>query len=80
VGPFFLAYVLAALYPKVLDILGLISLVINNFNGYIIPALLRIGIYKKEVNKQKTKILMIYIYLAIMIGLAGFGLYIKLFK
>lgn len=49
VGPFFLAYVVSAVYPKVLDILGLISLVINNFNGFIIPALLRVGIYKKEV-------------------------------
>lgn len=51
VGPFLMAYVVAAAYPNVLDILGLISLIINNYNGFIIPALLRIGIYKKETKK-----------------------------
>ena len=51
VGPCFLAYVVSAIYPNVLDILGIISLIINNYNGFIIPALLRIGIYKKETKK-----------------------------
>lgn len=44
-GPIFLAMVIGSIFPNVLDLLGIVSLVINNFNGFIIPALLRIGIY-----------------------------------
>lgn len=51
IGPYLLAILIGALYPNIIDVLGLISLIINNFNGFIIPALLWIGIYKKEVNK-----------------------------
>ena len=50
-GPYLLAILVGALYPNIVDILGLISLIINNYNGFIIPALLRIGLYKKESNK-----------------------------
>ena len=50
-GPFFLAMIVGSIYPDVLGILGFVSLIIGNFNGYIIPALLKIGIYKKEAQK-----------------------------
>ncbi len=78
VGPFFLAMVLGSIFPNILDILGLVSLIINNYNGFIIPALLRIGIYKKEVQKKKPQIIMLYTYVIIMVILASIGVIVKI--
>lgn len=44
--PFFIAFVVAIAYPNVLGMFWIIGLVICNFNGFIIPAMMRVAVLK----------------------------------
>lgn len=78
--PYLVALIIGCIYPNVLDIIGYISLLINNFNGFIIPTLLRIEIYKRELVKKWFKILLNYTYIFILIGCAIIGIVNKAFS
>lgn len=70
--PFFLICTLAFLFPSVIDIVNFFGYTVNNFDGYIIPVLMKIKLLKMK--KGPTyKVVLCYILLTtlIVMGLAG---------
>lgn len=71
-APFLIICIIAFVYPHVIDITNFFGITIYNFNGYIIPILMRIQTLK--INKEKFyKLALAYIalFLFISIGIAG---------
>ena len=65
--PFFLICLCAALYPSIMGTLNLFGYTVYNFNGYIIPILLKIQLIKMDKDK-KWKLILAYCWLIFFVG------------
>ena len=70
---------IAIVYPDVLGMFWIIGLVFCNFNGFIIPAWMRLSIYKKE-KAAWYKILIMRMLILIYICCGVLGVSQKIFK
>lgn len=76
--PYFFAVLIATIFPNIIGIFGIIGLVVCNFNGFIIPVLMKIELSKEE-NASRFKILALRV-LATGYVLGGlFGVLILMF-
>ena len=74
--PYLTIFVLAVVYPYVVGIINFFGFTVCNFNGFIIPALLKIAILK-ERKASKFKIFLCYLF---TIFLGGMGMAALLFR
>jgi hypothetical protein len=76
--PFAAALSFAALFPNIGRILGVGGMIINNFNGYIIPFLLKIKTL--DINTSRFKILSLHIMISFLLTLTFIGLIVLINK
>lgn len=67
--PFIVGFTIAFLIPSISTIFALMGLIICNFNGYIIPCLLKI--YNKSTKHWEIAIYLIIILLFLTLGILG---------
>lgn len=65
--PFFLICLCAAIYPNIKGTLNFFGFTVYNFNGYIIPILLKIQILKMD-KCSKWKLALAYLWLVFFVG------------
>ena len=71
--PFFLVCTISFLYPSVINIVNFFGYTVNNFDGYIIPVMMKIKLLKiKSGSKIKLALCYVLLILLIVMGLAGF--------
>ena len=72
--PFALICVVAFAYPYVTELIGFFSVTVYNFNGYIIPMLMKIKIMeRKKEPLYKKAVLYFFIALFTIVGAVGFA-------
>lgn len=72
--PMLTAFIVAFFLPNVLDMFWIIGLLICNFNGFIIPASMRLSVHLREKEKRNTKMIVfcsILITFYIVSGILG---------
>lgn len=70
--PFFIICCIAFVYPYVIDVTNLFGLTVYNFNGYIVPFMLRIQTLRRK-NESSYKIVMAYfmVFFFVMLSVVG---------
>ena len=74
--PFFLICTVAFLYPYIIDITNFFGVTVYNFNGYIIPLLMKIAVLKAK-NDFGVKLKLTYLVLGVFLLLGAVGLVLR---
>lgn len=71
-APFLITFIIATLFPFILDLFWVIGLTFCNFNGFIVPAMMYIKCLDNEKNKVTKRLLAIfYIFMMTTLSLMG---------
>ena len=76
-GPFLLGCIIAILTPNIITVFWFFGLVFCNFNGFIIPTLMKIRIIKSE-KQGLFKLVLCYILVGLYVSLGVIGVCVKI--
>lgn len=76
-GPFFITCTIAFLCPSVIELVNFFGYTVNNFNGYIIPVLMKIQVLKMQ-KARAWKIVLCYMLVVTLIVMGALGFIFRL--